>query len=369
LDAVLLEKKEDYPVSPALSYFYNFGVKLLFALSCQIITGVFLAMYYIPEVHLAFDSIESLQRDVNHANLLRIIHANTASFFFIFVYLHILKGLYYGSYLYPRRLLWVSGMTLFLLMIITAFLGYVLPWGQMSFWAATVITNLASAIPFIGTNVVIWLWSSFGVGQPTLNKFFVLHFLFPFILSFVVYIHVELLHQTRSTNPLGFNWLYDRLGFMPMYVIKDILSTIVACLIFAYVIGFIPDAMGHPDNFIMANPESTPAHIVPEWYFLNFYAILRSIPSKSMGVLALAATIVVLIILPWMDKSESRNITIKIMAYFRFVVFTAISITLSYIGQAPLEEPLLTIGLILSGNFFIYFISLIFPIFTRNRKL
>jgi quinol-cytochrome oxidoreductase complex cytochrome b subunit len=345
-----------YPAPITLNYNYNFGVFALLVLALQIITGIFLVMFYSTNASLAFLSVEHLMRDVPYGWFLRYLHANGASFFFIVVYAHLFRGLYYGSYFYPRRLLWCSGVIILLLMIITAFLGYVLPWGQMSYWAATVITNLASTIPFFGQKIVNWLWSGFSVDNPTLNKFFSLHYILPFVILALVLLHVALLHNAGSSNPSGWKRSIDEIPFHPYYTIKDFFSVILFIAIIIFFVSFIPNHLGHPDNYIPANPDQTPEHIVPEWYFLPFYAILRSIPDKLLGVVALLASIVFLLLLPFLDRPLMRSSIYKPFIAKLNILFIANCIVLGYIGQSPLEEPFLFLGRLSTVLYFVYFL-------------
>jgi ubiquinol-cytochrome c reductase cytochrome b/c1 subunit len=305
----------EYPTPRNLSYWWNFGSLAGFMLVTMIATGIFLAMQYTPHVDFAFDSVERIMRDVNWGWLLRYIHMNGASFFFIVTYIHIFRGLYYGSYKYPRELLWILGVVILLLMMATAFMGYVLPWGQMSFWGATVITNLFSAIPIVGNDIVTWLWGGFAVGNPTLNRFYSLHYLLPFLIVGVVMLHLLALHQHGSNNPLGIDRKgpQDSIPFHPYYTIKDMFGLCVFLVVYAAFVFFMPNALGDPANYIPANPLQTPPEIVPEWYFLPFYAILRSvpdilfIPAKLAGVLAMFGSIGLLFVLPWLDTSPVRS--------------------------------------------------------------
>lgn len=297
----------NYPTPINLNYMWSFGSTAGICLVIQIITGIFLAMHYTPHIDYAFLSVEHIMTDVNNGWLLRYTHANGASMFFIVVYCHIFRGLYYGSYIYPRGMLWASGVVIFLLMMATAFMGYVLPWGQMSFWGATVITNLFSAIPFVGQSIVEWLWGGFSVSNATLNRFFSLHYLMPFVIAGVVLLHLTLLHKDGSNNPLGINTSVDYVSFYPYYYVKDLFAFFVFASVFTFFVFFYPNALGHPDNYIPANPLVTPPHIVPEWYFLPFYAILRSIPDKLGGVVAMISAILVLLLLPVINTSEIRS--------------------------------------------------------------
>jgi ubiquinol-cytochrome c reductase cytochrome b subunit len=297
----------DYPSPINLSYAWSFGSLAGICLVIQILTGIFLAMHYTPHIDLAFASVEHIMRDVNGGWLIRYMHANGASMFFIVVYCHIFRGLYYGSYMAPRELLWCSGVVIFLLMMATAFMGYVLPWGQMSFWGATVITNLFSAIPLVGDSIVQWLWGGFSVDNATLNRFFSLHYLVPFLIAGLTIVHLALLHKDGSNNPLGVESSVGSVPFYPYFYVKDLFSLIIFIAAFSIFVFFYPNDMGHPDNYIPANPMVTPAHIVPEWYFLPFYAILRSIPDKLGGVLAMFGAIAVLYTLPFTQSSEVQS--------------------------------------------------------------
>ncbi len=298
-----------YPTPRNLNYWWTFGGILTFMLGVQIVTGIVLAMHYTPHVDYAFNSVEGIMRDVNYGWLLRYLHANGASFFFLAVYIHMARGMYYGSYKEPREVLWILGVILFLLMVATGFMGYVLPWGQMSFWAATVITNLFSAIPGVGDPIVTWLWGGFAVGNPTLNRFYSLHYLLPFVIAGVVVLHIWALHMVGQNNPTGVEPKdeKDTVAFTPYATVKDGFFIGLFCIVFAWFVFYIPNYLGHSDNYIMANPGQTPTHIVPEWYYLPFYAILRAIPNKLLGVTALGAAIVVLAFLPWLDTSRVRS--------------------------------------------------------------
>ena len=348
-----------YPTPKNLNYFWNFGSLAGFALVAMIVTGIVLSMNYTAHVDYAFDSVERIMRDVNHGWLIRYIHMNGASFFFIVVYIHIFRGLYYGSYKAPRELLWILGVLILLLMMATAFMGYVLPWGQMSFWGATVITNLFSAIPLVRESIVTWLWGGFSVDNSTLNRFFSLHFVLPFVIVGVVILHLVALHRFGSNNPIGIDvkGSQDTIPFSPYYTIKDLFGLSVFLSFFAAAVFFFPNFMGHPDNYIEANPMVTPAHIVPEWYFLPFYAILRSIPDKLGGVVAMISAIIILLFLPLINTSEIRSSKFRplfgIAFWFLFVDF----LLLGWIGQKPVESPFVEIGL---GATIFYFVFLLF---------
>jgi len=308
----------DYPTPSNLSYFWNFGFLAGMCLTIQLLTGIALAMHYTPHIDLAFLSVEHIMRDVNNGWLIRYTHANGASMFFIVVYIHIGRGLYYGSYIKPRSFVWILGVIILLLMMATAFMGYVLPWGQMSFWGATVITNLFSAFPVIGSKIVTLLWGGFSVDNATLNRFFSLHYLLPFAITGVVIVHLASVHQDGSNNPLGIASVADKINFFPYFFIKDSLSLIFFLLFFSFFVFFYPNFLGHSDNYIPANPMVTPEHIVPEWYFLPSYAILRSIPDKLIGVLALFASILVLLVLPFINTSNLRSSLYRPLHQFFF---------------------------------------------------
>ena len=341
------------------TYMYVFGALALLFLVVQILTGIFLAMHYTPHIDLAFASIEHIMRDVNNGWILRYGHANGASFFFIVVYLHIARGLFFGSYMKPRGALWVSGVVIFVLMMATAFIGYVLPWGQMSFWGATVITNLFSAIPFIGQNIVETLWGGFSVDNATLNRFFSAHYLLPFIILGAVMIHLALLHAVGGTNPIGTETNMDTIPFMPYAYVKDLFAVVVIILFFSFFLYFYPNAMGHPDNYIPANPMVTPAHIVPEWYFLPFYAILRSIPDKLGGVLTMGGAIVAIGLMPWLNTSEVRSSHFRPLFRIFFWLFMSNFIVLGWIGQKVVETPFIELGQFSTGLYFFFFFILV----------
>nr|YP_009511897.1 apocytochrome b [Gracilariopsis longissima]AXI97824.1 apocytochrome b [Gracilariopsis longissima]UAD89925.1 apocytochrome b [Gracilariopsis longissima] len=357
----------DYPTPINIHYAWNFGFLASICLIIQILTGIFLAMHYTPHVDLAFASVEHIMRDVNYGWLLRYIHSNGASMFFIVVYIHIFRGLYFSSYTKPRQWVWVIGVIIFLLMIITAFIGYVLPWGQMSLWGATVITNLVSAVPLIGDSIVTWLWGGFSVDNATLNRFFSLHYLLPFIIAAASLIHLAILHQDGSGNPLGIDSNVDKISMFPYFIYKDLLGLLLFIIFFSFFIFFSPNMLGHPDNYIEANPMVTPAHIVPEWYFLPFYAILRSIPHKLGGVVAMISAILVLALLPWIHGTEIRSSRFR--PVYRFLYWTMISccLILGWIGGMPVEEPFVLIGQIASIYYFYYFL-VILPLLGKIEK-
>ena len=349
----------NYPTPINIHYAWNFGFLASMCLIIQILTGIFLAMHYTPHVDLAFASLEHIMRDVNYGWLLRYIHANGASMFFIVVYVHMFRGLYFGSYTKPRHFVWVIGVIILLLMILTAFIGYVLPWGQMSLWGATVITNLVSAIPFIGDSLVTWLWGGFSVDNATLNRFFSFHYLFPFIIAALSLIHLALLHQDGSGNPLGINSSMDKIPMYPYFIIKDFFGIIIFLIFFSGFVYFYPNLLGHPDNYIEANPMVTPAHIVPEWYFLPFYAILRSIPHKLGGVIAMVSAILVLVLLPWIHSTEIRSSRFRPIYRFGYYTIVSCCLILGWIGGMPVEEPYVIIGQIASIYYFCYFLILL----------
>jgi quinol-cytochrome oxidoreductase complex cytochrome b subunit len=359
-----------YPAPRNLNYWWNFGSIAGICLVLQIATGLFLAMQYAPHVNLAFDSVERIMREVNYGWLLRYMHAVGASMFFTVVYIHIFRGLYYGSYKSPRELLWWFGLIILVLMMATAFMGYVLPWGQMSFWGATVITNLFSAIPGVGESIVHWLWGGFSVDNPTLNRFFTLHFLLPFVILGMVILHIWALHQHGSNNPLGIDVKtpQDTIPFHPYYTVKDLFGFGVFFMVFAWFVFFSPNSLGHPDNYIPANPMVTPAHIVPEWYFLPFYAILRAIPDKLGGVIAMGAAIGILFTLPWIDRSKVRSATFRPTYRKMFWVFLANTILLGYIGGKPAEGNYIIIGQFATLVYFGFF-ALLYWVSGREKTL
>jgi quinol-cytochrome oxidoreductase complex cytochrome b subunit/NADH:ubiquinone oxidoreductase subunit 2 (subunit N) len=338
---------------------WSFGSLAGMALITQIITGVLLAMHYAPEIHLAFSSVEHIMRDVRGGVALRYIHANGASMFFIVVYLHMFRALYYGSYFQPRANLWYSGIIIFFLMMAAAFMGYVLPWGQMSFWGATVITNLFSAIPIVGNSIVQLLWGGFSVDNPTLNRFFSLHYLVPFLIAALAILHLVLLHQHGSNNPLGILGIYDKISFYPYYYVKDLFAFFVFIWIFSFFVIYAPNYMGHPDNYIEANPLVTPAHIVPEWYFLPFYAVLRTIPDKLGGVSLMGLSIIVLALLPIVDTSVFRSNFFKPLNIWFFWFFFSDSLSLGWIGQEVVESPFIEMANFVTLSYFLYFIPLL----------
>jgi ubiquinol-cytochrome c reductase cytochrome b/c1 subunit len=358
-----------YPTPRNLNYWWTFGGILSFCLGVQIITGIVLAMHYTPTVAGAFDSVEHIMRDVNYGWLLRYVHANGASMFFIAVYIHIFRGLYYGSYKEPREILWILGVIIFLLMMATAFMGYVLPWGQMSFWGATVITNLFSAIPGIGPKVVEFLWGGYSVDQPTLQRFFSLHYLLPFMIAGVVVLHVWALHEVGQNNPAGIDVKSDKdtVPFTPYATAKDNFAMVCFMIFFAWFVFYIPNYLGHADNYIPANPLQTPTHIVPEWYFLPFYAILRAIPSKLGGVIAMFASIAVLAFLPWLDRAKTRSAKYRPLFKQFFWIFVLVCIGLGWLGAKPAEGGYVIASRILTAWYFIHFL-VILPLLSYYEK-
>nr|DAZ89031.1 TPA_asm: apocytochrome b [Phytophthora podocarpi] len=360
LFAVLNNHLIDYPTPINLNYFFGFGSLAGIMLVVQILTGIFLAMHYTPHIDLAFNSVEHIMRDVNNGWLIRYTHANGASFFFIVVYIHIFRGLYYGSYITPREALWCSGVIIFILMMATAFMGYVLPWGQMSFWGATVITNLFSAIPLIGKDIVDWLWGGFAVDNPTLNRFFSLHFTFPFVIVGAVLIHLILLHEVGSNNPLGITLKTENISFYPYFYTKDLFGLMLLFLVFFIFIFYYPNTLGHPDNYIEANPMKTPLHIVPEWYFLPFYAILRSIPNKIGGVIAMFGSLIILLTIPFTNSSEIRSTSFRPIFKVCYWLLVVAFLLLGWVGQCPVEYPYTEIGII-SMIYYFFFFFLIIP--------
>jgi len=347
-----------YPTPSNLNYFWGAGSVSGIFLAIQILSGVFLAMYYTPHIDYAFISVEHIMRDVQYGWFIRYMHANGASFFFIFVYLHISRNLYYGSYIKPRIFLWFSGITILLLMMATAFLGYVLPWGQMSFWGATVITNLFSVIPFIGLTLVEWLWGGFSVNNATLNKFFSLHFLLPFVITGVVLLHLLLLHKVGSNTPLGI--LNNKIiNFYPYFYNKDLFILFSTFFLFIIIICYYPNLFGHPDNYIIANPMVTPAHIVPEWYFLPFYAILRSVPDKLGGVLAMGGSIVLFYFLPFFNCYLTRSTFFKPFYNILYWFFIMNFCLLGWLGQKPVEIPYVFLGQLITLFYFSFFFIIV----------
>lgn len=352
-----------YPVPRNLNYAYTFGGILSLMLVAQIVTGIVLAMHYAANTEVAFNSVEKIMRDVNSGWLLRYLHSNGASMFFIAVYVHIFRGLYYGSYKAPREMLWILGCIIYLLMMATAFFGYVLPWGQMSFWGATVITNLFGAIPLVGDALRTWLWGGFSVGDPTLNRFFSLHYLFPFLIAGVVILHVWALHVTGQNNPAGIEIKdpkKDTVPFTPYATIKDGFGMVLFLILFAYFVFYNPNGLGEPDNYEIANPLKTPPHIVPEWYLLPFYAILRAVPDKLGGVVLMFGAIAILFVLPWLDTSKVRSARFRPLYKQFFWIFVAVCLGLGYCGGQTPDKILIHVG---DGGFDITDLSRILTIY------
>ena len=358
-----------YPSPLNLTYAWSFGSSAGICLIIQILSGIFLAMHYTPHIDLAFSSVEHIMRDVNNGWLIRYIHANGASMFFIVVYCHIFRGLYYGSYMQPRQLLWCSGVLIFILMMGTAFMGYVLPWGQMSFWGATVITSLVTAVPVVGHAIVDWLWGGFTVSNATLNRFFSLHFFLPFVIAALSLIHLALLHKDGSNNPLGVDSKGDKIPFYPYFVVKDLFAFFCFLTFFGVFVFYFPNALGHPDNYIPADPMQTPAHIVPEWYFLPFYAILRSIPDKLGGVAAMGGALIVLFLIPFINTSEIRSTTFRPIFKIFYWLLVADFFLLGWIGQKPVKDIYVVVGQVATVFYFLFFVILIPAIGILETKL
>ncbi len=358
-----------FPTPKNLNYFYTFGFILTMCLVTQIITGIVLAMHYTPSTILAFDSIEHIMRDVNYGWLIRYIHSNGASMFFLAVFIHMFRGLYYGSYKEPREIIWILGVVIFLLMIITAFMGYVLPWGQMSFWGATVITNLVGTIPVIGEPILTLLLGGFSVDNPTLNRFFSLHYLLPFVIFGVVILHIWALHVTGNNNPTGIEVKdeKDTISFHPYYTVKDLFAYVVFLLMFCYFIFYNPNILGHPDNYIEADPMLTPAHIVPEWYLLPFYAILRAVPDKLFGVILMFGSIAVLFFLPWLDTMKVKSARYRPLYKIFYLIFIISCLMLGYLGAKAPEGIYLFLSRVTTIYYFAFFL-VIMPVLSRIEK-
>ena len=351
-----------YPVPRNLNYFWTFGGILTFMLVAQIVTGVILVMHYTPEATMAFSSVEHIMRDVNYGWMLRYLHAHGAAMFFLAVYIHMFRGLYYGSYKAPREVLWILGVIIFLLMMATGFMGYVLPWGQMSFWGATVITNLFSAIPLVGESITTWLWGGYSVDNPTLNRFFSLHFLLPFMIAGIVILHIWALHHVGQNNPSGVDVKdvnKDTIPFTPYATVKDGFAIVCFLMFYSWFTFYVPNFLGHADNYITANPMQTPAHIVPEWYFLPFYAILRAIPSKLGGVTAMFSAIAILAFLPWLDTSKVRSASFRPIYRAFFWVFVIVGLGLGYLGSQPPSDGSTFVARIFTAYYFLHFIVIL----------
>lgn len=384
LPVISMMNKElvDYPTPRNLNYWWNFGSLAGIILIVMIVSGIVLAMHYTPHTDHAFESVERIMRDVNYGWLLRYLHMNGASMFFLVVYIHIFRGLYYGSYKAPRELLWMIGVVILLAMMATAFMGYVLPWGQMSFWGAKVITNLFSAFPLVGDAIVTWLWGGFAVDNPTLNRFFSLHYLLPFIIFALVFLHLWALHTTKSNNPLGIDVKgpQDMIPFTPYYTIKDYFGLGVFLIIYLGFVFFAPNFFGEPDNYIKANPLQTPPHIVPEWYFLPFYAILRAITfdlfwgalsAKLLGVISMFASVLILLFLPWLDRSPVRSARFRPIYKQIFWLFVVDCLVLGVVGGHPPEGWWIPIGQIATALYFAFFLIILplLPYIEKTRPL
>ena len=352
----------EYPTPKNLNYWWTFGGILTFCLITQIITGLTLAMHYIAHADMAFESVEHIMRDVNYGWLIRYIHSNGASMFFLAVYIHIFRSLFYGSYKAPREIIWILGIIIYLLMMAAAFMGYVLPWGQMSFWGATVITNLFSAIPLVGEGIVTWLWGGYSVDNPTLTRFFTLHYLIPFLILGLVVLHIWALHVPGNNNPVGIDIKKpskDTVPFHPYIVIKDTFALLMFMIVFAFFVFYAPNILGHADNYIEANPMVTPAHIVPEWYLLPFYAILRSVPDKLLGVIAMLSAILILAALPWLDTSKIRSAVFRPLYRQFYWILVLDVLVLGYVGAMPAEGLYLLVARIATAYYFIHFLFIL----------
>ena len=366
----LVNHLTDYPTPKNLNYWWTFGGILTFCLITQIVTGLVLAMHYIAHADMAFSSVEHIMRDVNYGWLLRYVHANGASMFFLAVYIHIFRSLFYGSYKSPREIIWILGIIIYLLMMAAAFMGYVLPWGQMSFWGATVITNLFSAIPLVGESITTWLWGGYSVDNPTLTRFFTLHYLIPFLILGLVVLHIWALHVPGNNNPVGIDIKKpskDTVPFHPYIVIKDAFALLMFCIVFALFVFYQPNILGHADNYIEADPLVTPAHIVPEWYLLPFYAILRSVPDKLMGVVAMLSAILILAALPWLDTSKVRSAVFRPLFRQFYWILVADVLILGYVGAMPAEGLYLLIARVATAYYFAHFL-IILPVLGWKEK-
>jgi ubiquinol-cytochrome c reductase cytochrome b subunit len=365
----LSHELDEYPTPRNLNYWWNFGSLAGIVLVIMMITGIVQAMHYIPHQDLAFQSIERIVRDVNYGWLLRYLHVNGASMFFLVVYIHLFRGLYYGSYKEPREILWILGVILLLIMMATAFSGYVLPWGQMSYWAATVITNLFSAIPLVGESLLTWIWGGFSVGQPMLGRLFSLHYLLPFVIIGVVFVHLWALHVHGSNNPLGIDRKgpQDSIPFHPYYTAKDMFGLGVFLVVYMFFVFFAPDFFGEPDNYIPANTMQTPPHIVPEWYFLPYYAILRAIPDKLLGVIAMFASIAILAFVPWFDRSKVRSARFRPIYRQFFWLFLADTLVLGWAGANPPDGYYLIIARVATAYYFLHFL-VVMPLISRFER-
>jgi quinol-cytochrome oxidoreductase complex cytochrome b subunit len=358
-----------FPNPRNLNYWWTFGGILSFMLASQIVTGVVLAMHYTPQSSLAFDSIEHIMRDINYGWLLRYAHANGASMYFLALYIHIFRGMYYGSYKAPREVLWLFGVTIFLLSIATAFLGYVLPWGQMSFWGATVITSLFTAIPVIGDSITTWLWGGYAVDNATLNRFYSLHYLLPFIIAGIVILHIWALHVHGSNNPAGIEkkTSKDTLSFHPYFTVKDGFALVCFLVLYGWIVFYVPNYLYDPDNYIEANPLHTPVHIVPEWYYLPFYAILRSIPNKLIGTAVMFASVLIIAFLPWLDTSKVKSAKYRPFYRIAFWLFVLCAVLLGYLGSKPPEGAYVIAARFLTVYYFLFFL-VILPLLSQFER-
>lgn len=358
-----------FPNPRNLNYWWTFGGILSFLLASQIVTGVVLAMHYTPQSSLAFDSIEHIMRDINYGWLLRYAHANGASMYFLALYIHIFRGMYYGSYKAPREVLWLFGVTIFLLSIATAFLGYVAPWGQMSFWGATVITSLFTAIPVIGDSITTWLWGGYAVDNATLNRFYSLHYLLPFIIAGIVILHIWALHVHGSNNPAGIEkkTSKDTLSFHPYFTVKDGFALVCFLVLYGWIVFYVPNYLYDPDNYIEANPLRTPVHIVPEWYYLPFYAILRSIPNKLIGTAVMFASVLIIAFLPWLDTSKVKSAKYRPLYRIAFWLFVLCAVLLGYLGSKPPEGAYVIVARFLTVYYFLFFL-VILPLLSQFER-
>jgi ubiquinol-cytochrome c reductase cytochrome b subunit len=358
-----------YPTPANINVFYNFGSLAGLFLTIQIITGFFLTMFYTPHVDYAFDSIQHVMRDVNYGWLVRYFHSNGASLFFVVVYVHILRSLYYGTYSHPRTLVWFSGVIIYILMMGTAFLGYVLPWGQMSYWAATVITNFLTVIPIVGKDIVYWVWGGYSINNATLNRFYSLHFILPFVIMVLAVYHLYTLHKTGSSNPLGIRAKrLEKIPFYPYFIVKDLLGVLLVLIPYSLLVFFYPELLGHSDNYIKANPLVTPSHIVPEWYFLPLYGILRSILDKTYGIIIMFVSMLALLVLPYVDKSYVRNKNYRPFQRKLFWFFVLNFLYLGYLGSQTPSYPIIEIGLA-CAHFHLFYFFLFMPVLSLVDRM
>lgn len=349
----------DYPTPKNLNYMWSFGASAGICLGIQMVTGIFLSMHYSPKIELAFFSIEHIMRNIKYGWWVRYVHANGASMFFIVVYSHIFRGIYYGSYMYPRHYLWLSGALIFLLMMATAFLGYVLPWGQMSYWGATVITYLVTTIPYVGFHIVEWVWGGYVIGNPTLTRFYSFHYILPFVIAGLVIVHIALLHDIGSNNPLGVEYYGDKIPFYPYFYVKDLFSLVIFLIVFSVFLYFFPNFLNHSVNYIPADSIKTPAHIVPEWYFLPFYAMLRAIPHKLGGILTMFGAVALLFVLPFLNTSRIRSTGFRPFYVTAFWLFFLDFVSLALLGVQRMEEPFSTLSILATVFYFFFFLVLV----------